>query len=96
MPAYCFFDILKIKDETKMAIYREQVFNTVAKYEGKYLVIGGNAEVMEGNWQPTFPVLIEFPNLDQAQRWYNSEEYKTLKDLRLSAVDSNAFFVQGF
>lgn len=96
MAAFCFFDILKIHDEEKMSLYREKVSDTVAQYQGRYLAIGGPCDVMEGNLQPTFPVLLEFPSLSQAHAWYNSDEYQSLKQLRLSAVDSNAFFIQGF
>lgn len=96
MAAFCFFDILKIHDEEKMSLYREKVFDTVAQYQGRYLAIGGPCDVMEGNLQPNFPVLLEFPSLAQAHEWYNSDAYRSLKQLRLSAVDSNAFFIQGF
>ena len=50
---------------------------------------------MEGQWQPTFPVMIEFPNLERAREWYSSNEYADLKALRLSAVRSNAVFMEG-
>ena len=50
---------------------------------------------MEGDWRPTYPVLIEFPSLEQAHRWYDSGEYQELNALRLSAVRSNAVFIEG-
>jgi uncharacterized protein (DUF1330 family) len=40
-------------------------------------------------------VIIEFPGLEQAHRWYGSDEYRELKALRLSAVRSNAVFIEG-
>jgi len=45
--------------------------------------------------KPTFPVILEFPSLEAAKRWYDSEEYRPLKALRLAAVRANGFFVQG-
>jgi uncharacterized protein (DUF1330 family) len=39
--------------------------------------------------------VIEFPSLDQAHRWYESEEYRELKNLRLSATCGDAVFMEG-
>ncbi len=50
---------------------------------------------MEGEWHPNFPVMIEFPSLERAHQWYESHEYRELKALRLSAVRSNAVFIEG-
>lgn len=95
MSAYCFFDVLEITDEEKMERYRAGVFATVEQYGGRYLVIGGKTDLVEGEWKPVFPVLIEFPSLEQAHRWYDSGEYKALKDLRLAATKGHAVFIEG-
>lgn len=95
MPAYCFFDVLKINDAEKMDAYRNRVFANVAQHGGRYVVLGGQTDVVEGSWQPTFPVIIEFPNLQQAHDWYNSDDYAELKALRLAASEANAVFIEG-
>jgi uncharacterized protein (DUF1330 family) len=95
MAAYCFFDILEITDPPKMAKYRELISEVVTQFGGRYLAVGGRFDVMEGDWRPVFPVIIEFPSLEQAHRWYNSEEYRDLKGLRLSATKCNAVFIGG-
>ena len=41
------------------------------------------------------PVILEFPTLEDAKRWYDSEEYRPLKALRLGAARVNGFLVQG-
>ena len=95
MPAYCFFDVLEVSDRDRIGKYREGVLATVEKYGGRYLVLGGKFEVVEGSWQPTFPVLLEFASLEQAHRWYESPEYRPLLELRLKGARANAFFVDG-
>ena len=70
MSAYCIFDIREIVDREKMAKYREGVAPTVEKFGGRYLELGGPFDVVEGDWRPVFPVIIEFPNLEEAHRWY--------------------------
>ncbi len=42
-----------------MEAYRRRVFDVVAQFGGHYRVLAGPFEVVEGNWQPTFPVLID-------------------------------------
>jgi len=95
MPAYFFVDIREIKDEAKMERYRAEVSPVVDKFGGRYLVVGGPVATVEGSNKPVFPVLIEFPSMDQARRWYDSEDYRELKNLRLEATDSNAVFMDG-
>ena len=95
MPAYCFFDVLEVIDPGKLEEYRDGVLSTVEHYGGRYLTVGGRCDVVEGEWRPVFPVLIEFPSLEQAHRWYDSEEYYELRALRLTATKCNAVFIEG-
>ncbi|HEX4948468.1 MAG TPA: DUF1330 domain-containing protein [Blastocatellia bacterium] len=95
MSAYFFLDVLEITDPARMEQYRDGVLATVEQFGGRYLTVGGKTEMVEGNWQPVFPVIIEFPNLEQARRWYDSEEYRELKNLRLAATKGNAVLIEG-
>lgn len=95
MAAYCFFDILEFTDQDKMAKYRAGVAATVEKYGGRYLVLGGKCDAVEGTWRPTVPVIIEFPSLEQAHRWYESAEYAPLLKLRLEGSRGHAVFIEG-
>ena len=95
MAAYCFFDVLEVVDAEKLERYRDGVLSTVESYGGRYLTVGGQCDVVEGEWRPVFPVLIEFPSLEQAHRWYDAEEYRELKALRLAATKGNAVFIEG-
>lgn len=95
MPAYCFFDVLEVTDAEKLEEYRRGVSPTIERYGGRYLAVGGECVEVEGQWRPTFPVLIEFPSLEDARRWYDSEEYRGLKALRLAATRGNAVFIDG-
>lgn len=56
---------------------------------------GGHADVSEGDWQLGYVTIIEFPSFDQAKRWYNSEDYRGLKSLRLEHAKSNLAFIDG-
>jgi len=95
MAAYFFIDVLEITNPAGMEEYRSRVGPLVEKFGGRYVVVGGPAEVVEGSWHPTFPVLIEFPSLQQAHRWFDSDEYRPLKALRLASAKGNAVFLPG-
>ena len=95
MPAYFLVDIREVKDRAKMDDYRARVSPVVEKFGGRYLVRGGPFEVVEGESRPVFPVLVEFPSMEQARRWYDSEEYRELKQLRLAATVSDGVFLEG-
>ena len=95
MPAYCVFDIREVLDPALLAAYRERVRATVEHYGGRYVFVGGVVEVVEGDWRPAFSVIIEFPSRAHAHRWYGSEEYRELKEMRLTATRSDAVFLEG-
>lgn len=95
MAAYCLFDNLDVVDGRKLEEYKARVAPVVQRYGGRYVVLGGRVDLMEGHWRPTYPVMIEFPSLERAREWYTSDEYRELKALRLSAVTSNAVFIEG-
>ena len=95
MPAYFLVDIREIKDAAKMDEYKSRVAPTVEKFGGRYLVRGGPFQVVEGTYQPVRLVMLEFPGMAQARQWYDSEEYRELKQLRLAATASNGFFMTG-
>jgi len=95
MAAYYLVDVREIKDAAKMEDYRARINAVVERFGGCYVVIGGPFQVVEGSYQPVFPVMIQFPSMADARRWYDSEDYRELKALRLSATVSNAFFMQG-
>jgi uncharacterized protein (DUF1330 family) len=93
MSAYCLWDVREIHDQDAMDEYVEQVTNTVEAHGGRYVVIGGPWQVVEGDWHPTYPVLIEFPSMQAATGWYASDEYRDLKALRMGASVSDAVFM---
>lgn len=95
MSAYYLFDNLEVHDPDKLEEYKVRAAPVVERYGGRYVAIGGEVARVEGDWEPVFPVLIEFPSLVHARRWYDSDEYRELKALRLSAVRSNAVLIGG-
>ena len=94
MAAYVLVDI-EVTDAGPYDDYRRQVPPIVEKYGGKYLVRGGEVQTLEGDWLPRRLVILEFPSSDKAKEFYDSEDYRPLRDLRLSATDSKMVLVEG-
>lgn len=94
MAAYLIVD-LEVTDPVVIEEYRKQVPATVEKYGGRFLVRGGKFEALEGNWQPKRVVLLEFPSVEQAKKWYDSEEYRGPKALRFKSAKTNLILVEG-
>ena len=94
MAAYVIADGLQVRDATAFREYQPQAAATVQQYGGKFLVLGGPAQTLEGDWQPSL-VIIEFESAAQARAWYDSPEYRPLRDLRQRAVDMQVVLVEG-
>lgn len=94
MAAYVIVD-LTVTDLPTMEEYRKQVPATLAKYGGRFLVRGGAHQTVEGDWKPNRIVVLEFPSMEQAKRWYDSEEYREPKAMRLRAGRANMIMVEG-
>ena len=94
MAAYVIVD-LTVTDLPTMEEYRKRVPATLAAYGGRFLVRGGAHQTVEGDWKPNRLVVLEFPSMEQAKRWYDSEEYREPKAMRLQAGRANMVMVDG-
>ena len=82
MPAYYIVEHI-ITDPAAFEEYRVKVGPMIASYGGRYLTKGGSHQFPEGgHWKPERVVIIEFPDKEQLNAWYNSAEYQPLFVLR--------------
>ena len=95
MSAYILFDNLTVSNPEDLETYKSKVGPIVEKHQGKYVVLGGKTRVVEGQPSPIYLVMIQFPSFEMAEKWYDSEEYKDLKALRLSATTSTGVIMEG-
>jgi uncharacterized protein (DUF1330 family) len=94
MPAYFIVDN-EVTDPAGFEEYRKQVPATVERYGGRFLVRGGQIQTLEGDWKPKRIVVTEFPSIEQARRWYDSEDYRPLKALRSRSARGSVVLVEG-
>ena len=81
MPAYVIVEI-EIVDPTGYEEYKKLASATVEKYGGKYIVRGGAAETLEGDWKPKRIVVLQFESTQRAKDWLNCEEYREPRKMR--------------
>ena len=94
MAAYVIADV-EVTNPEAYEEYRPQVPATIEKYGGKYVVRGGTVETVEGIWSPQRLVVVEFPSMELARKWYDSPEYTEIRGIRFRNAKSNVIFVDG-
>lgn len=94
MPGYVIAEVT-VTDPQGFEEYRRMVSPTIAQYGGRYVVRGGKTETLEGDWQPTRLVVLEFESAERARQWWASEEYRPAKALRQRTARTKLVIVEG-
>jgi uncharacterized protein (DUF1330 family) len=94
MTAYVIAEI-EVTDAAAYDEYRKRVPAVISQYAGKFIVRGGRVETMEGDRSPKRIVAVEFPTMEQALKWYRSEEYAPLIKLRQRGARGKLIIVEG-
>ncbi len=71
------------------------VLPTLEPYGGRYLVRGGEVQILEGDWLPPRLVILEFDSVALARSWWESEHYAPAKALRQASADTRMILVEG-
>jgi uncharacterized protein (DUF1330 family) len=94
MPAYIIVET-DVHDPEQYERYKAASPGAVAAGGGRFIARGGELAVLEGDWQPKRLVLLEFPDLETAKRFYESERYQEAKKLRDGAASLRMVAVEG-
>jgi uncharacterized protein (DUF1330 family) len=94
MPAYVIVET-DVTNPEQYEQYKAASPAAIAAGGGRFLVRGGELAVLEGDWQPSRLVMLEFDDLEGAKRWYESAAYQETKKLREGAAHFRAVAVQG-
>lgn len=87
---------ISVTDAEAYKPYVAAVSPMVEKFGGKYLIRGGDAVAVEGEAPAGRLVVLEFPSLDAARAFYDSDEYQAILPLRLKSAASRVFFIEGY
>ena len=86
---------VEVHDPEQYAKYTAKTPDAIAKHGGKFIVRGGAWDALEGEAPKGRVVVIEFPSLDAARAFYQSDDYQPLIPIRQSASEGRLFLVEG-
>jgi len=92
--AYLIVEI-DVRDPAGYEEYKTLAAQTVRAFGGKYLVRGGEAQALEGDWTPRRLVVLEFPSVGRAREWWSSPEYRQARDIRCRCAETRMILVDG-
>ena len=93
MSAY-FIANIRIKSQAEYAKYIAGCENVFAQFNGKYIAVEDNPTVLEGSWNYTRLVLIEFPDKKSLDAWYHSSSYQEILKYRLKGAECDTVVVE--
>ncbi len=94
MPAYVIANV-EVTDAVAFGEYLKAAPATVAAHGGTYVARRGAVEVLEGDWAPTRLTILKFDGVGQAKAWYESPDYRPLREIRKKATKSKILIVEG-
>ena len=95
MAAYVIVEV-EVTDPATYEEYKKLTPATIAAYDGRFIVRGGQYETLEGDWKPNRMVMLEFPSVERAKEWWNSPEYTEAKAIRHRAANTKMIVLEGF
>lgn len=87
---------LRVLDQDAFETYRTHAAKAIAAYGGRYVAGGGEIQTLEGSWQPSSILVVEFSSIEQARAWYNSAEYAPALAVRNAALSRNLIIVESY
>ncbi len=97
-PAYMVVQLHVKNHEEYRQRYVMPVLPMIEKLGAKVVAVSANLKVLEGKWGGNWTVILRFPSVSVAEKWFNSVEYQPFKDLRINELTNGgtAILVEGF
>ena len=86
---------VNVTDPEKYKNYIALSPTAIAAAGGKFLARGGEVVTLEGPQETNRVVVVEFPSLEAAQKFYDSDLYVAAKKEREGAADGQFIIVDG-
>jgi uncharacterized protein (DUF1330 family) len=94
MSAYAVAHMRHVTMGPAVVEYLQRIDATLAPFGGRFIVHGGEVEVLEGTW-PGHLIVIEFPDRGRARAWYASDAYQQIVALRTDNSRSDIIVADG-
>src|SRR5579863_740566 len=93
MPAYIVAEI-DVTDASAYEPYKKMAGESIQRHGGRFLARGGRTVSLEGE-KPKRVVVVEFPTVDAAEKFYHSPDYQTAVKIRQKASKGRLYIVEG-
>ncbi len=94
MSAYLIYRA-NVRDADGYAAYMARTPGVIAEFGGRFLVRGGRTETLEGEPEGRRTILVEFPDFEAAQAFYDSDSYISARALRADVADVQIVIIDG-
>jgi uncharacterized protein (DUF1330 family) len=85
----------EVTDPDRYEEYKPRAAASIAAAGGRYLVRGGEVELLEGEPPAGRTVVLEFPSRQAAVDWYRSAQYTEARRFREGAAIARMYVVDG-
>ena len=85
----------EVLDPVRYDEYKTKAAASILAAGGKYVVRGGDVEVLEGEAPEGRTVVLAFPTRKAAIDWYRSDEYTEIRKIREGAARARMYVVDG-
>jgi uncharacterized protein (DUF1330 family) len=94
MPAYAVAHLRNVAMGPEIVEYLRRIDATLEPFGGRFLIHGGDTQVLEGQWSGDL-IVVAFPDRDRARAWYDSPAYRDILRLRADNSDGGVILVDG-
>ena len=94
MAAYVIYQA-EVLDSERYEVYKTAAAESIRRAGGRYIVRGGDVDVLEGDAPAGRTVVVEFPDRGTALEWYRGETYGEARKLREGAALARMYVVDG-
>ncbi|WP_406279006.1 DUF1330 domain-containing protein [Embleya sp. NBC_00896] len=95
MTAYAIAQLTINEQHPDIQVYIDKIQATMDPFQGRFLVHGGKHELLEGEPNPDYLVMLEFPSTELAKDWYASPAYLEILPLRTDHISGTVIVVEG-
>jgi len=89
-PAYIMVQMKVESLEELTQRYAQFAIPLLHMHGGQMIAGTPTPNVKEGDWFGNWAAVLQFPSMEAAEGWYNSEEYQPYKNLRINELQSEA------
>ncbi|PTB19291.1 DUF1330 domain-containing protein [Trinickia symbiotica] len=94
MTSYAVARLRDVRTGAEIKAYLASIDDTLAPFEGQFVIHGGERTVLEGEWTEDL-IVIAFPDLAHARGWYESPAYQRILAFRTANSSGDVILIEG-